>query len=44
MKQQSVGIPVAQLGHIIRIEPTNQSLFFLLNAAYLVGKQQIPII
>jgi hypothetical protein len=42
LKQQSVNINVAPLGHIFLI-PSNQSLFFLLNATCLVEKQQIPI-
>jgi len=39
LKQQSVGKYVPPLGHIIQI-PTNQSLSFLLKAAYLAEKQQ----
>ena len=42
LKQQSAGRHVAPLGHIILI--SNQSLLFLLNAACLAEKQQIPIL
>jgi hypothetical protein len=41
LKQQSAGRHVAPLRHIILIP--SQSLLFLLNAACLVEKQQIPI-
>jgi hypothetical protein len=42
LKQQSTGRHVAPLGHIILIPRANQSLFFLLNAACLPEKQQLP--
>ena len=42
LKQQSAGRHVAPLGHIILI--SIQSLLFLLNAACLAEKQQIPIL
>jgi hypothetical protein len=42
LKQPSVNRNVAPLGHMFLI-PSNQSLFFLLNATCLVEKQQIPI-
>ena len=42
LKQQSAGRHVAPLGHIILI--SSQSLLFLLNAACLAEKQQIPIL
>ena len=45
LKQQSVGRQVAPLRHHhILIAITNQSLLFLLNAACLAEKQQIPIL
>ena len=43
LKQQSVGRHVAPLGHIILI-PSQPVLPFLLNAACLAEKQQIPIL
>ena len=44
--KQSLGRYVAPLGHIILIpsQPVNLSLLFLLNAAFLAEKQQIPIL
>jgi hypothetical protein len=42
-RQQSADRHVASLGHIILIR-ANQSLLFLLNAACLAEKQQIPIL
>jgi hypothetical protein len=44
LKQQSAGRHVAPLGHIILIRRANQSLLFLLNAACLAEKQQLPIL
>ena len=43
LKQQSMDRHVAPLGHIILGFRANQSLLFLLNAACLAEKQQIPI-
>ena len=43
LKQQSVDRHVAPLVHIILI-PSHQSLFFLINVACSVEKQQIPIL
>ena len=48
LKQQSAGKHVTTLGHIILIPKKQvraiQSLLFLLNAACLAKKQQIPIL
>ena len=43
LRQQSADRHVAPLGHIILI-PSHQYLLFLLNAACLAEKQQIPIV
>ena len=44
MQQQSAGRYVAPLGHFIFWFLANQSSLFLINAACLAEKQQIPIL
>ena len=43
LKQQPVDRHIVPLGHIAWFQ-VNLALLFLLNVAYLVGKQQIPIV